>query len=201
MNLKSKNQIVETELRLITNITIFNEDIKFAPILHDISNELKYKLLYTTQGIHRQASRTHQHIMCIWDCSGCRTYKALSKKITEMKNKLVMYEGIDIKTTFTYSNGIKSNPNNLYTESCMMYPYKEYETDMEIDLEKQFGYTTEHIYNMRKIANEEWKRKLAKDAKKAHDQQIKSCKKIALWDYLEQHTQHMLTTSMYTTRS
>ena len=190
-------ELVVTNLRLITNITIFNESIVFTPIIQTISNELKYKLLYTTQGVHTQANRTHQHVMCIWDCSGCRTYKALNKKINEMKNKLEMYKDIDIKTTFTYSNGVKSNPNNTYTETCMMYPYKEYETDIEINLANQFGYRTEDIYNMRRIANQEWKRKLAKDAKKAHDQAVKTNKKVQLYDYLENHTQHMLTTSMY----
>jgi hypothetical protein len=192
-----ENSEVETELRLITNITIFNEDIKFVPIIQTISNQLKYKLLYTTQGVHRQASRVHQHIMCIWDCTGCRTYKALNKKLNEMIKQLEMFKFIDIKTTFTYSNGVKSNPKNLYTESCMMYPYKEYENDVNIDLDKQYGYSKDHIFNMRKIANEEWKRKLAKEAKAEHEKQLKICKKKSLWDYLEQHTQHMLTTSMY----
>lgn len=181
-------------MKLLTNITVFNKDIDMIPLMLTISNKLKYKLLRRTQGIHLQANREHQHIMSIWDCGDNKPYKALNKKLNEIAKNL--YHDIVIKVTFTYENDVRSNPKNKYNESCMMYPFKEYKSDSDINLDQQFGYSTDELYNMRKLANQEWTRTLNKRATEEHKKQQEKSKQMGMWQYLEQHTQHMLITTM-----
>ena len=181
-------------MKLITNITVFNKDIDMIPLMLTISNTLKYKSLKRTQGIHLQAARAHQHIMTIWEIGDSKPYKALNKKINEIAKTL--YQDITIKVTFTYENDVKSNPKNTYSESCMMYPFKEYKSDSDIDYDQQSGYSHDELCNMRKIANQEWERTLTKRANIEHKKKVEKNKQVSMWEYLEQHTHHMKVTIM-----
>lgn len=181
-------------MKLLTNITVFNKDIDMIPLMLTIASQLKYKTLRRTQGVHVEATRAHQHIMTIWDCGESKPYKALNKKINELAKTL--YQDINIKVTFTYENDIKSNPKNQYNESCMMYPYKEYRENSDVNLDQQFGYSTDEIYNMRKIANQEWSRYCQKKQQQEHKKLHEKSKQVGMWEYLEQHTQYMLTSTM-----
>lgn len=184
-------------LKCITNITVFDEHIDMLPLMLTIGNELKYKTLYRTQGVHREANRPHQHVMTIWECGDNKAYKALNKKINILAQEI--YQNIIMKVTFTYNNGVKSNSKNEYSENCMMYPYKEYKSDADINYNQQFGYTVEHIHNMRKIAHQEWNRIKENKAKEECRKKLEQNKKLGLYEYLTQHTHHMLTSTLVPT--
>ena len=132
----------------------------------------------------------------IRNCKNKKAYKALNKKIQEIWKKNILYNNIGIHVTFCYNNGIKSNPKHTYTETCMMYPYKEYATDTDIDYNNQFGYLQSEIHNMRKIAHQEWTRIKENKAKEEYRKKLATDKKVGLYHYLTQRTQHLLTQSL-----
>lgn len=145
---------IEDKQRCITNFTIIADSIPVENYITIMTHDLGYKPLKYTCGIHREASRVHTHLMVIWDTSGCYKFKALNKKIQgifKLCPKVIKPDRI----TYSYHTRI-SGIEKQYNESCLMYPFKEYENFDYIDLDHQYGYTEEELEDMRKTAHELW---------------------------------------------
>lgn len=183
--------------KVLLSLTIFDEDIILCPFLQTIANLTKYKIHKKTTGVHRQANRVHRHLMIIYDIENNRQYKSFNKKCQNIWKSIEMYKDIPLKATFTYNNnGFKSNPKHQYDESCLMYPFKEYPHDNDIEYDYQKGFLYEELHEMRATAHAKWMETLATKQLKEKKKDESQHKKLQLYKYLNQKTHYMRTSSI-----
>ena len=184
--------------KLILSLTIFDEEINLHAFLSLFQQELGYDRLKQTTGVHEHAHRIHRHFMVIYKVAeGDKIYKTLNKKAHTLWKSIQLYDKIDFKVTFTYNNdGYKSNPKNVYDETCLMYPFKEYKKDDDIEYSMQHGYSIPELHSMRAEAHAKWNKVCQAKQKKQQEEAAKTNKKEQLYLYLEQKTQYMRTSQM-----
>lgn len=150
-----------------------------------------------TYGIHRNAKREHQHITCIYDCSGAKTWKILSDKI---KRSSDWWKQSDIiyKITTQYRDGSAPCETTIpYDEiRAMQYNFKEYDTDEQMwgdlmthgdDAEKMFlGVTKAEAETMRHEANKIYRIKRAKFEKDLKDKAEQENTKVKMYEFIKQ---------------
>ena len=180
--------------KLILSLTIFNEHVDYIPYLIQFECVTRYSLENLTTGVHTDASRVHRHVMIIYNTNGEKAYKTLNKKCQTIWKQISLYDNMKLQVTFTYNNdGYKSNPRNSYDETCLMYPFKEYSHNNEIEYDFQKGFYEDELHDMREKAHRKWSKYLKDKQKDQEDKIAKENKKKQLYIYLEQHTQYMLT--------
>lgn len=152
-------------MKLLTNFTIFSEELITKTFIEIMSKELNIELIKMIKGVHRDAPRVHQHVMCIWEDP--KPIKFLNQKVSKIKNKYEEFKDIDIRTAFTYEdNKFRSNQKNKYDEDVLKYALKEYTDNLQmIDSVEYVGYTESEIHDLRKEANKIWEQVKEKKTK------------------------------------
>lgn len=167
---------------IIITLTIFSNEYSFivfmaTQYIDQILKKLSYSVKKVTCGKHIESSRLHYHIMFRVSTDGSRIYKDLSSKIhristTELtfpcKELADMYRDTDIKISTMYQGETKKYKKKIITfgEESMRYPFKEYTSFSEVDLELQSGFTEPQLKSLWEQAHQDWKnvKKQEKDA-------------------------------------
>jgi len=178
---------------LLTGYTVHgNLDYNFHQLDDYFKNDLKYKKIAQTYGVHSLASREHYHVYTLWDVSGCKCLKTLDKPFHKYKKTLNLAKQIKISLSFCYNKvAYRSNPKHNFRIFAMAYAYKEYASFNEIDIEKQFNLSDQAMEELREYSNAMFtdacnKRKKEEDKKKEQE-----TKKQQLYEHLDIKTQYM----------
>lgn len=134
--------------------------------LPQIAEQLSYKILSYTSGMHVQSPRAHFHVCSIFSMEkNSKKYKVLNEKIRRICKSIFAASGdesalgYDIQISYLYEHEtkIKHGKKIRFDENFVQYAFKEYEKDEQINLAFQYGYTEEQLYAFRLAANQIWK--------------------------------------------
>lgn len=189
-------------MKVIVMITVFNTEYgvreMFLRTISDLGKEFKWKTIKQTYGIHRQASRSHQHITTVFECGDNKVWKILTDKIKRSKTwhgdwiKYIEEKELKYKISHTYSD------QEGYDEAAALrYNFKEYGTDetmwMDVtDWKKETildtiftGVTQLEAEAMRRVANTQYEAVKEKRAKDEQDKLNKENKRLRLFEYIK----------------
>jgi len=191
---------------VIVILTVFDTSREvrnlFLQRTNGLAKEFKWDIKKQTYGIHRQASRSHQHITTVFNCGDGKVWKILTDKIKRSvswrsfsgneqhaKHMKQLEKELKVKITHKYSN------EEGYDEAAALrYNFKEYGDDKTMwgDVMK-LGEDSETIFGgvskleaeaMRLVANTQYEAVKDKRAKDEQDKLNKENKKLRLFDYI-----------------
>lgn len=152
-------------------LTIFSEDKEFITYMAtnyilDIMKMLGYKVNRVSSGKHIEANQPHWHIMYDVNTQNGKIYKTLNQTLIrkaidlEFPTKRIadLFRDSEIKISFIYEGQEKKNKKRVfvYGKSYMRYVYKEYNSIDQVDMDLQYGLTSDEIEILRKQGHSEW---------------------------------------------
>lgn len=157
--------------KLLLTLTIFTDDVELitymaTEYIDQLTKILKYKVISQTSGQHKEASRTHFHIMYNIMIEEGKMYKTLNQTLIRNHNKLTFpskkladqFNETEIKISFIHEGETKKLKSKViqYGETFMRYVFKEYTHRDQIIMEHQRNIEPEILESYRKQAHQEW---------------------------------------------